>query len=147
MKIVLNTYHTRGFDVVDIHADMEFRCINDEMLPAQMNPNASDEHVGDVERSIRTIKERVRADVHGMLFKRLPKLMVVELVRRAVKVLKHFPALDRVSDTLSPLTIIRDKLCPDYNAMKIEFGSYARVFLRTTTPATLHRRGPPERSP
>ena len=97
MKKVLNTYHTRGFDVLNLHADMEFECIKNEMMAVIMNLNASDDHVGEVERSIRTIKERVRADVHGMPFKRLPKLMIIELVRRAVKVLNQFPALDRVS--------------------------------------------------
>jgi hypothetical protein len=91
--VVLNTYHTRGSDVVDILTNMEFACIKNEMLPAQMNLNASVNHVGDVERSIRTIKERVRADVHGMPFKRLPKLMIIELVRRAIFVLNQFPAL------------------------------------------------------
>jgi hypothetical protein len=128
MKIVLNTYHTRSFDVLDIHANMEFGCIKHEMLPATMSLNPSDDHVGDVKQSMRTIKERVRADVHGMPFKRLPKLMVIELVRRAVTVMNQFPALDGVSDTLSPLTIMTGKPCPDYNTMKIEFGSYAQVF-------------------
>ena len=128
MKTVLNTYNTRGFEVVELHADMEFECIQEAMRPTLMNLNARDDHVGEVERSIRTIKERVRADVHGMPFKRLPKLMIIALVQRAVKVLNQFPALDGVSSTLSPLTIMTGKPSPDYNTMKIEFGSYAQVF-------------------
>ena len=121
-------YEARGFDVVDIHADMDFECIKDDVRPILMNLNAHDDHVGEVERSIRTIKERVRADVHSMPFKRLPKIMVVELVNRAVLVLNQFPALDGVSDTLSPLTIMTGKPNPDFHNMKIEFGSYAQVF-------------------
>jgi hypothetical protein len=93
-----------------------------------MNLNAHGDHVSEVERSIRTIKERVRADVHSMLFKRLPKMMVVELVHRAILVLNQFPALDGVSDTLSPLTIMTGNPNPDYHAMKIEFGLYIQVF-------------------
>jgi hypothetical protein len=48
---------------------------------------ARDAHVGEIERSIRTIKERVRADVHDMPYKRLPKMMMIEFVRRAVMIL------------------------------------------------------------
>ena len=127
-KTVLDLYHARGFKVVDIHADMDFECIQDEVRPVLMNLNAHDDHVGEVERSIRTIKERVRADVHSMPFKRLPKMMVVELVRRAVLVLNQFPAQDGVSDTLSPLTIMTGKPSPDYHNMKVEFGTYVHVF-------------------
>ena len=97
-------------------------------MPTLMTLNASDDHVGDVVRSIRTIKERICANVHGMWFKTLPRLMIVELVRRAVMVLNQFLALDSVFDTLSPLTITTGKLCPKFNTMKIEFGSYAQVF-------------------
>ena len=63
-----------------------------------------------------------------MPFKRLPKLMIVELVRRALMILNQFLALDGVSDTLSPLTVMTGRPCPDYNTLKIEFGSYAQVF-------------------
>jgi hypothetical protein len=128
MKVVLNTYQTWGFDVKDIHANMEFGCIKNKMLPVLMTLNASDDHVGDVERSIQAIKERIRADAHSMPLKRLPRLMIVELVRCAVMVLNQIPALDGVCDTLSPLTIMTGKLCPDYNMMKIKFGSYAQIF-------------------
>ena len=86
-KTVLDLYRARGFNIVDIHADMDFECIKDEVQPALINLNAHDNHVGEVERSIRTIKEQVRADVHSIPFKQLPKMMVVESVRRAVLVL------------------------------------------------------------
>jgi len=107
---------------------MEFACIQHNVLPTQFNITPRDAHVGEVERSIRTIKERVRADIHDMPFKRLPKLIIVELVRRAVQVLNQFPALDGVSDTLSPLNIMTGKPSPDYHQMKIDFGSYVQVF-------------------
>ena len=127
-RTVLDVYQGRGFNIVDIHADMDFECIKDEVRLTRMNLNAHDDHVGEIERLIRTIKERVRADVHSMPFKRLPKMMVVELVRRAVLVLNQFPALDGVSDTLSPLSIMTGVSSPDYHSMKVEFGSYVQVF-------------------
>ena len=117
--LAITLYRTRGFDIVDIQADMEFACIQHNVLPTQFNITPRDAHVGEVERSIRTIKERVRADIHDMPFKRLPKLIIVELVRRAVQVLNQFPALDGVSDTLSPLNIMTGKPHPNYHQMKI----------------------------
>jgi len=67
-------------------------------------------------------------DIHGLPFKRLPKLMITELIRRAVMLLNVFPALDGVSKTLSPRSIMTGKPNLDYNNCKIEFGSYALVF-------------------
>jgi len=87
-----------------------------------------DDHVGEVERSIRTIKERTRTTIHGLPFKRLPKLMIQELVHHAVKGLNQFPGQNGISDTLSPLTIMTGRANPDYNDLKLEFGSYVQVF-------------------
>jgi hypothetical protein len=67
-------YCSRAFFVVDIHADVEFECVRDQIAPVLLNVVAPDAHVGEVERSIRTIKERNRTTVHGLPFKRLPKL-------------------------------------------------------------------------
>jgi hypothetical protein len=131
-KTVLDLYQAQAFTVVDIHANMDFECIQNEVRPRLMNLNAHDDHVGEVKRSIRTIKERVHAYVHSMPFKQLPKMMVVELVRRVVLVLNQFPALDGVSDTLSPLTIMTGKLNPDYHSMKVKFGTYVQVFEENT---------------
>jgi hypothetical protein len=128
LRSSLDVYNARGFNVTSIHSDMEFECVQYDLLPTQFELTPRDAHVGEVERSIRTIKERVRSDIHGMPFKRLPKMLIIELVRRAVKVLNQFPALDGVSDTVSPLAIMTGKANPDYHHMKLDFGTYAQVF-------------------
>ncbi len=48
-KKVRTLYKDRGFDVVDIHADLEFECIIDKMRPTHMTMYAVDDHVGPVE--------------------------------------------------------------------------------------------------
>jgi len=128
MKHALDLYSSRGFCVVDIHSDMEFECIQHDFLPVTLNLTPCDAHIGEVERSIRTIKERVQSDIHGLPFRRLPKLMITELIRRAMMLLNVFPALNGVSKTLSPRSIMTGKPNLDYNHCKIEFGSYALVF-------------------
>jgi hypothetical protein len=69
-------------------------------------------------------------------FKRLPKAMIQAFVYHAAKGLNQFPAKNGISDTLSPLTIMTGRANPDYNDLKLEFGSYVQVF-EDNTPATL----------
>jgi len=124
-RAVVALYQSRGFNIPDLHTDMEFGCIRNDVLPTRLNVTAADDHVGEVERSIRTIKERTRTTIHGLPFKRLPKLMIQELVYHAANGLNEFPSKNGISDRLSPLTIMTGRANPDYNDLKLEFGSYA----------------------
>jgi hypothetical protein len=127
-KAVIDCYTNRGFNITNIHADGAFECIREAVAPIILNINAADEHVGEVERSIRTIKERVRATVHGLPYKRLPREMIKGVVRFAVKSLNQFPAEDGISDVISPTSIMTGVAAPNYNHFKLEFGEYATVF-------------------
>jgi len=127
-RAVINLYQSRGLVVRDVHADNEFECIRDDIRPIDMNIVPADSHVGEIERSIRTIKERLRSCVHGLPFKRLPKLMITHLVSDVVRCLNQFPRKNGVSDSLSPACIVLGKPNPDYNNMRLEFGSYVQVF-------------------
>jgi hypothetical protein len=75
-KAVINLYETRGFTISRIEADHEFNCITNDMLPVAMNIADANDHVHEVKRSIRTIKERTRCTVQGLPFKRITKLMM-----------------------------------------------------------------------
>jgi hypothetical protein len=127
-QTVINFYKARGFTITRVEADQEFSCIENELLPTPLNVADADDHVAEVERSIRTIKERTRCLVQGLPFKRIPRTMMRAAIENANKVLNLFPAKNRVSDTMSPLTIMTGRPTPNYNDMKIEFGSYAQVF-------------------
>ena len=67
---------------------------------------AAKEHVPEVERKIRLIKERGRGILNTLPFKRMPRLMLIELVYHVVLWLNAFPAKSEVSDTLSPCEIV-----------------------------------------
>ena len=122
-------YKSRGFNISDLHANMEFECIRNNVLPSMLNVTAADDHVGEVEQSIRTMKERARTTIHSLPFlKFLPKVMIQALDYHAAKGLNQFPAKNDISNTLSPLTIMTGRANPDYNDLKLEFGSYAQVF-------------------
>ena len=68
MKAV-KLYKVRGLTVVNIHADNEFECCRDELSPTVLDIAGEGIHVGDVERSIQTVKERVRCTTHNLPFK------------------------------------------------------------------------------
>ena len=128
LQAVIKLYTARGFVVADIHCDNEFECVRHDLMPTHLNVVAADGHVGEVERSIRTIKERLRSCVHGLPFRRLPKLIIRHMVADVTRCLNQFPWPNGISDTLSPSAIVTGHGRPDFNNMRIEFGAYAQVF-------------------
>jgi hypothetical protein len=125
---VIQQYSARGFTVTSIITDIEFECIRTSLPNIQLETVPPEEHVGEVERSIRTIKERVRSTVHGLPYTQLPKLMVKQLVIFVIDCLNQFPANEGVSDVMSPHTILTGRSNPDFNNFRIEFGAYAQIY-------------------
>ena len=77
---IIATYKARGINIHQINGDDEFACVSTEVLPDHMKTMAVDEHVGDVERSIRYIKEETRTQINGLSFTHYPKTMIVGCV-------------------------------------------------------------------
>ena len=132
-------YHGRGFQVTDLHADGEFECVTHDLHPVRTRIAPADAHVGEVERSIRVIKERVRCTVQGLPYRRLPSLMVRALVEDACTNLNAFPLEGGVHPTMSPREIVSGRPPLDFRMLKLEFGAYAQVVednVPSNTPAT-----------
>ena len=72
------------------------------MYNVAVNTSAAKEHVAEIERCIRTIKERIRAFVTTLLFDYLPETIVVNSVYFEVIWLNAFPANNYMSDKFSP---------------------------------------------
>jgi hypothetical protein len=128
LRDVVGRYHARGFTVCDIHGDQELECVRVPMRPIEINVVPADSHVGEVERSIRTMKERLRSMAHGMPYKRLPQLMITHMVADTVRCLNQFPWKNGISSILSPASIVTGVGNPDYNKMRLEFGAYVQLF-------------------
>jgi hypothetical protein len=62
----------------------------DQEPEIKFNYSSPNEYVPDIERSIRVIKERIRATYHWLLFERLPRIMVKMLVLESAKKLNFF---------------------------------------------------------
>jgi hypothetical protein len=122
-RAAIHLYQTRGLTVRDIYADHEFDCIREDVRPVVLNVVPTDSHVGEVERSVRTIKERLRSCVHGLPFKRLPRLLITRMLADVVRCLNQFPRANGISTTMSPACIIAGTPLPDYNHLRLKFGS------------------------
>ena len=75
-KRAVNIYHNRGIRITQVNGDNEFEVLRNEMESTDVNIVAAGAHVGDVERSIRTIKNSTREQVHRLPYKRYPNEMV-----------------------------------------------------------------------
>ena len=117
--------------MVDIHADKEFECLRESLGNVSLEICGPDEHVPEVECSIRTMKETMQATAHGLPYRRLPKLMIAELVTMATRCLNGFPKDDGVSEHMSPHSIITGRARMDYTKLPLEFGSYMQLLDRS----------------
>jgi hypothetical protein len=85
LDMVLRLYNSTGFHIKTIHCDGKFRVVMEKVkdnLGVQMNFTNALDHVPEVERNNRTIKERVRAAYHGLPYKALPRQLFRYLVTK-----------------------------------------------------------------
>ena len=129
LRRVMNIYARGGFQVTTALMDGAFTSLHDvcNQLQVTLNTTSRDEHVGDVERYIRTIKERMRGIANTLPYKLLPCNMVIELAKAAVYWLNSIPSNMGVSSVISPRTIITGQVL-DYNKhCRYEFGEYVQT--------------------
>jgi hypothetical protein len=80
MKRVTEVYGRAGFRVRSILMDGEFEKLKPLMPRVECNTTAAKEHVSEAERTIRTLKERMRGLVATLPFERLPRQMKIEFI-------------------------------------------------------------------
>ena len=128
---VVAQYNKRGFKINVILGDPEFKSIKDQLnklFGITLNITSKSEHVPEIERGIRTLKERIRATISRLPYNQhLPRVIVREVVINAVMMLNAFPPRSGINTSMSPRTIISGvKL--DYNKhCKMPFGDYAQT--------------------
>ena len=116
LRCVVNIYARGGFQVTMALMDGAFAGLHDvcNQLQIKLNTTSRDEHVGDVERYICTVKERMRGISNTIPFKRLTRNMVMELAKAVIYWLNSVPSNTGVSPTMNPRTIITGQLL-DYH--------------------------------
>lgn len=129
MQRIKTTYSRRGFLVNRALGDNEFAGL-DAGLAAMgviLNAVSRDEHVPEIERHIRTLKERCRSVYNALPFKRLPSRMVVELIYCNTFWLHAFPAVDGVSSVISPRELVTGVAIDARKHCNIPFGAYVQT--------------------
>jgi hypothetical protein len=129
IKNVQVIYQARGFIIDIMIMDGEFESMRGDLaeMNIMLNATAADEHVSDVERYIRTVKERCRCIYNTLPFTRMPARLIIEMVYYSVFWLNCFPIRDGVSHNLSPRTIVTGFQI-DYNKhCVLQFGSYVQT--------------------
>lgn len=143
LRVVLSLYTDRGFIIRDIHADLEFACMRQDLAGINLNIVPQDEHVPEIERSTETIKECFRATIHGLPYARYPKAGIVQLVTTTIRSLNQIPAEKGISDCISPGTLILGIDSLDFKKLLLSFGQYAQVFNSNMPTNTQKSRGTP----
>jgi hypothetical protein len=95
LKAMHNYYLQRGFQIVFIKGDGEFKPMEGMMSELygapKLNLSSAKEHVPEIERKIRVIKEQVRAVVYSLPVNALPAVVLVNAVLFVTKQLSLFP--------------------------------------------------------
>ena len=125
LRAVLRLYRHRGFHITSILGDQEFEPLR-EFFP-YLNTCGADEHVPDVERMIRTVKDRARS-AHSLLpFRSLPRLIVVRLICNAVLWLNALPNDNGVSQDFSPRYLLTGRDLSYDKHVRLPFGAYVQT--------------------
>ena len=99
----------RGFRIVEMQMDGRFEPLRGDLAEMKITMNACSEaeHIGDIERLDRTVKERARRVVTHLPYNKLPGRMVIELVHLCAFWLNVFPlVLKTIHPTMSPRAIL-----------------------------------------
>ena len=108
MRAIIQIYRRNGFVVEAALMACEFAHLSGELasMGVALNATSRDEHVGDVERFIRTIKERMRAIYNTLPFQKVPARLIAEMGNASVFWLNSLPQKNGFHSELSPRTII-----------------------------------------
>ena len=136
-------YESRGFEIHTLTGDNEYEIdeLRDAILPTALHTVGAGEHVGGIEREVRTIKERARCTVQANPYDYATKLMVIQLVYDVIDWLDAVPARDGISDNLSPDSIVTGGMPPDFSQRWVPVWTYCLAY--TSTDNTNKRRSLP----
>jgi hypothetical protein len=130
LKRIHGIYRKRGFVITNILGDGEFECTRGAVaadIRSELNICGEGEHVPDIERAIRTTKERTRCTYNATPIEHYPPRMVIEMVFMSVFWLNAFPHRLGISQTLSPRTIVTGLHIDYHKHCRIEFGQYVQT--------------------
>jgi len=110
-----------------ILGDNEFEAIEDDMteMGIEVNITAKEEHVPEIERQHQVIKERARAVIQTLPYRRMPEKMRIALLQNVIFWLNNIP---KMGQDHSPRDLVCGEQVLNYKTVcRIPFGAYAQV--------------------
>jgi hypothetical protein len=110
-----------------ILADNDFQSLREDIEELGINVHVvtKDEHVPEVERQNRVVKERARAIIQTLPYRKIPRKMRIALIHYVVFCLNNIP---KENQTQSPRDMIMGQQILDYKSIcKLPFGAYVQV--------------------
>jgi len=130
---VFRIYSTAGFIIQITMMDIEFEKLRPLMPQVALNTTATREHVGEIEQKIRVIKERARGTFNTLPYKKIPRVMTIELLHFCVMWMNSFPVKSGISEKWSPRELVsRTKLDAKLHS-RAPFGSYCECIMIQTS--------------
>ena len=127
IKAFRKLFVSRGLDISTAWADNEFEKVRDHVQPLQVETVGRGEHVGDIERSIRVCKERVRCTTTSLPYKKYPKIMIDHNLQEKIFWGNAFAPQDYISG-MSPAGLVLGHPKVNYKHIRITFGAFAEVY-------------------
>jgi hypothetical protein len=108
--------------------DREFESVKATCSQLPINTTAANEHVPEIERTVKTVKDRARGVYNTLPFTGgLPKLMTIEQIHFIVLWLNTFPVKLGISTKFSPRELVRRHKLSAKIHCKTPFGTYCEV--------------------
>ena len=130
LRKMFRAYALRGATIRSLFTDVEFELLKQELIEedkVQLNISSANEHVPQVERNIRYVKEGTRSEKLALPYKILPQLLIIAIVKHIVFWINTRPRKEGLSDVYSPRAILTETM-PDYQVRcKLQVGTYCEV--------------------
>ncbi len=124
---VMDLYSCGGFQVGMVLMDNKFEKLWNLVPVLAVNTTAAKEHIPKVKRRIWLIKKCDRGILNTLPFKKMPQIMLVELIYHVVLWLNAFPKKSGVLETLSLQEIVMRHKLDFTKHCRALFGSYCET--------------------
>ncbi len=123
--------------------DNEFEKLWNLVPVLAVNTTDAKEHVPEVKQCIRLIKEHGRGILNTLPFKKMPQIMLAELIYHVVLWLNAFQTKSGVLETLSPREIVMRHKLDFAKHCRALFGSYCKTHDKPVPTNTIVTRSTP----
>ena len=120
--------YARGGFIVNLDPmDKEFDAIKEFVPFLEVNTAAAREHVGEIEREIQQIKDRVRCTTSEFPFKNIPTMVLIYTVYNVCLWLNAFPIRYDITGGFSPRELITGLTVNFKDHCKFDVGGYVEA--------------------